>query len=144
MPDEQVARRILQARGDLAVDQGEGDVVGLLGEQQAASPDRQPATTEIDAAGRVLALEVQRADRGIGVEDERPDRGVPDVVVRARAVQRGAGVTKESGGVERTDAQGGVITGELTVDDGPRSDDAIGQRRRRGEEDTVVTSVGAA
>ena len=69
---------------------------------------------------------------------------MPDVVVRPGGVERGSRVTRESGRVERPDAQGGVITGELAVDDGPGTDDPVGQRRRRSEEDAVVPAVRAA
>ena len=134
-----------EAAGDRPVADGVGPIVAVDGGHEAAAHEGQRVAAEIEGATVATRIEIERIDRDVLDEAHRGGVADPDVVRRQRAgEQAGAGIAAHSSALEAGDAGHRIVGGEVTVDDGPRADDAVGQGEAAVDDDADAVRLAEA
>ena len=145
MPDVEIGGRADDAGGQVAVADGQQTVAVVLGHHQAAVAKAQRVTLEAVVGVRVPDIDRERADGGVRQHRHEAGLGGVDVVgVGREAVETGAREAREARTVDAADAVDRVEAGEDAVDDGPRTEQAVGEGRGGGDLDAGDADIDRA
>ena len=145
VPDVEVGGRADDAGGQVTVADGHEGVAVVLAHHQSAVAKAQRVTLEIVVGVGRANIDGERTDGG--VRQHRHEAGLSgvDVVgVGREAVETGASEAREARTVDTADAVDGVEAREDAVDDGPRTEQAVGEGRGGGDLDTGDADVDRA
>ena len=145
VPDVEVGGGTDDAGGQITISDGQQTVAVVLGHHQAAVAKAQRVTLEAVVGVRVPDIDRERADGGVRQHRHEAGLGGVDVVSLGReAVETGAREAREARTVDAADAVDRVEAGEDAVDDGPRTEQAVGEGRGGGDLDTGDADVDRA